>query len=348
MGLRRALAGLILACSLLASGPAPAQAVRHGLFATESNDLVRTLAVANAAGKGLLVMFETADCGFCAEMRRKVFVDPQVREFYGRYFVAVAVRVDSSAPLRDPRGAVTAPADLARRHGLAGTPAFAFYDSQGKLIARHQGALGGTADFIALGRYVRSGDYETQSFAAWRRSHAEDGFYSGEVVAQPRLDFRFSDGIGRQRRLKELRGRVVLLAFGYTQCPDVCPTTMAEMKELLHRLGPDAARVQPVFISVDAGRDTPAMMGSYAAAFDERIAAGVVDGQQLRRLQQSVGLVAERQPGSSGYSIDHSAGFFIVDPQGRLRLRSDYGQDIDLVLADLRRLLAAGRKPRTA
>lgn len=347
MGLRAILAGMVLAGALLVGGSAQAQAVRVGLFSTESHDLTRDLATANASGKGLLVMFETADCAFCAEMRRKVFVDPRVRDFFRRHFVAVAVRLDTPALLRDARGGVVPPAELARRHGLAGTPGFAFFDAQGNLIARHQGALASAADFIALGRYVNTGAYETQSFAAWRRIQAEDGFYSGEVVAQPVFDFRFSDGSGRLRRLKEMRGRVVLLAFGYTQCPDVCPTTMAEMKELLQRLGPDAVRVQPVFISVDAGRDTPAMMGSYAAAFDARIAAGVVDAPQLRRLKQSVGLVAERQPGATNYSVDHSAGFFIVDPQGRLRLRSDYGQDIDLVLADLRRLLAAGRKPHT-
>lgn len=345
MGLRQLVAGLVLACAALGAS-AQAEALRHGLFASESHDLARDLATANAAGKGLLVMFETADCDFCAEMRRKVFIDPRVREFYGRHFVAVAVRLDTQAPLRDPRGAVTAPADLARRHGLAGTPSFAFYDAQGQLSTRHQGALVRAANFIALGRYARSGDHETMSFAAWRRLHADNGFHSGEVAAQPWLDFRFSDGIGRQRHLKEWRGKVVLLAFGYTQCPDVCPTTLAEMKELLHKLGPDAARVQPVFISVDAGRDTPAMMGSYAAAFDARIAAGVVDVRQLRHLKQTIGLVAERQPGASSYGIDHSAGFYFVDAQGRLRLRSDYGQDTDLVLADLRRLLTPAGKPR--
>lgn len=334
----RMLALLVLALPLLGA------AAQDPLFGRESRDLARDLAGANAARKGLLVMFETADCPYCAEMRRKVFVRPSVLGFYRRHFADVAVRLDSGEALRDPLGADVPAAQLARRYGLAGTPGFAFFDGQGRLIARHQGALAGPADFISLGRYVRSGAYETQSFAAWRRGRGDAEFDSAIVTARPFFDFAFRDVQSRPRRLNELRGRIVLLAFGYTQCPDVCPTTMAEMQEIMHKLGADASRVQPLFISVDAERDTPAMMGSYAAAFDPRIAAGVIDAQQLDRLRKSVGLVAERQPGDNTYSIDHSAGFFILDAQGRLRLRSDYGQDTASVLADLRRLLAAGRK----
>lgn len=340
---RRRLAILVLACAVLAAAP-PAPAAAQELFAVASRDLARDLAVANAAGKGLLVMFETADCPYCAEMRRKVFARPSVLSFYRPHFADVAVRLDSGEALRDPLGASVPAAQLARRYGLAGTPGFAFFDAQGRLIARHQGALAGAADFISLGRYVRAGAYETQSFAAWRRSRGDVEFDSAIVAARPLLDFAFRDAHSRPRRLKDLRGHIVLLAFGYTQCPDVCPTTMTEMKDLLHGLGPDAGGIRPVFISVDGERDTPAVMGAYAAAFDARIVPGVIDAAQVRRLKQSVGLVAERQPNASGYSVDHSAGFFIVDAGGRLRLRSDYGQDTASVLADLRRLLAAGRK----
>lgn len=339
---RRRLAILVLACAVLGAAP-PAPAAQE-LFAVASRDLARDLAVANAAGKGLLVMFETADCPYCAEMRRKVFARPSVLSFYRPHFADVAVRLDSGEALRDPLGANVPAAQLARRYGLAGTPGFAFFDAQGRLIARHQGALAGAADFISLGRYVRAGAYETQSFAAWRRSRGDVEFDSAIVAARPLLDFVFRDAHSRPRRLKDLRGHIVLLAFGYTQCPDVCPTTMAEMQEIMQKLGADASRVRPLFISVDAERDTPAMMGSYAAAFDTRIAAGVIGARELDRLRKSVGLVAERQPGDNTYSIDHSAGFFILDAQGRLRLRSDYGQDTASVLADLRRLLAAGRK----
>jgi protein SCO1/2 len=341
--LRYLLVHLILALLLVAE-PVSASLGGSALFAHESQDLARDVARANAAGKSLLVMFETADCGYCADMRRKVFVRSNVREFYLRHFVTVSVRLDVVAPLPNPLGAAELPAELARRYGLAGTPGFAFLDRQGRLIARHQGALASPAEFVALGRYVLAGAYETQPFAAWRLSHADDAFHSGVVVAQPPLDFTFSDAHGRLHRLKDLRGQVVVLAFGYTQCPDVCPTTLTEMKELLARLGSDASRVRLVFISVDGERDTPAMLGIYTAAFDARILPGVIDAAQIRRLTQSVGLVVERQTGGASYSVDHSSGYFILDPQGRLRLRSDYGQDTASVLADLRRLLAANGK----
>ncbi len=346
MRLWRALALLVLACASVAGTPA-AQAVDRALFSVASRDLARELANARTKGKGLLVMFETADCSYCAEMRSRVFARSGVIDYFRRHFVLASVRLDDPEPIRDPQGATVSAFSLARSHGLAGTPAFAFFDTQGRLIARHQGALD-ERGFLALGRYVLAGAYETQPFGAWRRSLAGNSFNSGEVVTRPHVDFAFAGGDGRQRHLKSLRGNLVLLAFGYTQCPDVCPTTMVEMKEILLRLGPEATRVRPVFISVDAGRDTPAMMGSYAAAFDPRISAGVIDAQQLDRLRNSLGLVAERQAAGSTYSIDHSAGFFILDATGRLRLRSDYGQDIALVLADLRRLLATGGKRRSS
>lgn len=335
---------LVFAVLLLAlTVPALAADAYEALFGRESHDLAAELATANAAGKPLLVMFETADCEFCAEMRRKVFVQAAVRDFYRRNFHTVAVRLDAVAMLRDPLGVAIPPTDLARRHGLAGTPGFAFFDPQGQLLSRHQGALAGADDFLALGRYVLARAYETESFAAWRK-HAAKGFNSGIVVARPRLDFAFTDGQRQPRRLKDLRGRVVLLAFGYTHCPDVCPTTLAEMAALRKQLGPTARRVELLFVSVDAERDTPTVMGNYARAFDARIRSGVIDPVEIGRLRQSAGLVVDRQPGPTGYSVDHSAGFFILDAKGRLRLRSDYGQDVAAVLADIHRLLAMDGK----
>lgn len=329
------MARLFLLLALLLALPA-----RAALFERDSRDLAHEVAVANAAGKTLLVMFETADCTYCAEMRRKVFGLPAVRQLFERHFHAVAVRGDLTTPFLGPRGTAVPPSALAEGYGLRGTPGFAFVDRQGSLIARHQGALG-AGDFLALGRYVVAGAYENESFAAWRRHRPDTrpAFNSGEVLAAPLLDFRFTDPRGRWRQLKEFRGRIVLLAFGYTQCPDVCPTTMAEVRDILHRLGAEAARIRPLFISVDPERDTPAVLGDYAAAFDARILAGAIPPDQIKRLARSAGLVAERQAAGAGYTLDHSAGFFILDARGRLRLRSEYGQDTATVVADLRRLL---------
>ena len=157
-------------------------------------------------------------------------------------------------------------------------------------------------------------------------------------------DFTLRDHNGKERTLADFRGKAVVVFFGYTQCPDVCPTTLAALAEAMKRLGPDADRVQVVFITVDPERDTPDLLSKYVPAFDPRFLGLRGDAEQTARTAKEFKILYQKQPGSSSgsYTMDHSAGTFIFDPQGRLRLYVGLAQGPDVFTHDLRELLKTG------
>jgi protein SCO1/2 len=136
---------------------------------------------------------------------------------------------------------------------------------------------------------------------------------------------------------------VVLVFFGYTQCPDVCPTTMMELKGALQQLGADAKRVQVLFISVDPERDTRDLLASYVPAFDPDFLGLFGDAEATARTAKEFRVFYQKQSGSTpnSYTVDHTAGSYVFDAQGRVRLFVRYGQAQDLV-QDLRVLLKQG------
>jgi protein SCO1/2 len=155
-------------------------------------------------------------------------------------------------------------------------------------------------------------------------------------------DFSLPDASGQQRSLADFRGKVVVVFFGYTHCPDVCPTTLAELAETMKRLGNDASRVQVVFITVDPARDTPEVLSQYVPAFDKRFIALRGDADALAATAKDFKVIYQKQPGATpgSYTMDHSAGTYIYDPQGRLRLYVSYGQGPDVFTHDIKALLA--------
>ena len=157
-------------------------------------------------------------------------------------------------------------------------------------------------------------------------------------------DFELKDADGKQRRLADFRGKAVVLFFGYTQCPDVCPTTLAALAEAMQRLGPDADRVQVLFVTVDPDRDTPALLAQYVPAFDRRFLGLYGDADATARTAKEFKVIYQKAPGTTpgSYTMDHSAGTYIFDPQGRLRLYVSNGQGPDVFVHDLRELLRAG------
>jgi protein SCO1/2 len=151
-----------------------------------------------------------------------------------------------------------------------------------------------------------------------------------------------ADHQGQPRRLADFRGKAVVLFFGYTQCPDICPTTLAAMRDAMSLLGADAARVQVLFVTVDPLRDTPELLAQYVPWFhpdfiglwgDEATVAAVAKEFKVFYAKQ-----AGTEPGS--YSIDHTASSYAFDPQGRLRLVIRHGETPDRIAADLKLLLA--------
>ena len=154
-------------------------------------------------------------------------------------------------------------------------------------------------------------------------------------------DFALTDHTGAPRTLADYRGKVVVLFFGYTQCPDVCPTTLAMLADALQQLGPDAARVQVLFATIDPERDTRELLASYVTAFNPTFAGLSGDAEATARVAKEFKILYQKQPGRTpgSYTMDHSAGTFVFDPQGRLRLYVSYGQGADVFVHDLRLLL---------
>ena len=154
--------------------------------------------------------------------------------------------------------------------------------------------------------------------------------------------FVLPDFDGKPRTLADFAGKVTLVFFGYTQCPDACPTTMAEMASILKTLGADAARVQVVFITVDPSRDSAALLKSYVTNFRPDFIALRGDEAQTQKLIKDFKLVVEKVPGrtADAYTIDHTAGTYVYDTQGHIRLFASQSLDPALLTDDIRALQA--------
>ena len=149
------------------------------------------------------------------------------------------------------------------------------------------------------------------------------------------------DADGKPRSLADWRGKVVVVFFGYTQCPDVCPATLATLAEAMKQLGSDADRVQVLFITVDPERDTPQLLAQYVPAFDSRFLGLYGDADATARTAKEFKVIYQKVPGPTpgSYTMDHSAGSYVFDPKGRLRLFVSNGQGADVFVHDLRELL---------
>jgi protein SCO1/2 len=150
-----------------------------------------------------------------------------------------------------------------------------------------------------------------------------------------------NDQDGKPRTLAEFRGKVVAVFFGFTHCPDVCPTTLAEMAQVKKALGPDGNRFQVLFVTVDPERDTPAVLKQYVPAFDPSFIGLTGDADAIARAAKEFKIFYQKQPQKGGgYSMDHSAGTYVLDREGRPRLFAQYGQGAEAILHDVRLLLA--------
>lgn len=154
--------------------------------------------------------------------------------------------------------------------------------------------------------------------------------------------FALTDHTGKPRTLADFKGKAVVVFFGYTQCPDVCPTTMAEMATVMQKLGPLADQVQVLFITLDPERDTQQLLASYVPAFDKRFLGlrGTLD--QTAKTAKEFKVFYSKVPGTDpgSYTIDHTAGSYVFDRDGRLRLFIRHGQGPDPIVHDLRQLLS--------
>ena len=154
-------------------------------------------------------------------------------------------------------------------------------------------------------------------------------------------DFQLPDHTGQMRSMKDFAGKVVVLFFGYTQCPDVCPTTMTELAEVKKALGADGDKLQAVFVTVDPERDTPEVLKAYMANFDPSFIALRGSPEQLAAMAKDYKAYFKKADGSTpaSYTMDHSAASYIYDTKGNLRLYSRYGSGVPALVSDMQALL---------
>lgn len=168
-------------------------------------------------------------------------------------------------------------------------------------------------------------------------------FHGKETISLPdSTHFRFIDANGEKRTLEDWKGKVVLLFFGYTHCPDACPTTLFRAAQVMDILGRDAAQVQVLFVSLDPARDTPDVLKAYASAFHPSFQGLSVAPGDLPSLAQTFRIIYRIQPGSDAksYSIDHSVHTYAYDTQNRLRLSIPYQATPEEMAEDIKTLLA--------
>ena len=155
-------------------------------------------------------------------------------------------------------------------------------------------------------------------------------------------DFSLVDPDGKVRTLADFKGKVVMMFFGYTQCPDVCPTTLTEMQQVMTILGPQSDKVQVLFVTVDPQRDTAAILKQYVPAFDPRfLGLRPADDAALEKVAKDFKIYYKKVPGvsSGSYTMDHTAGSYAFDPDGRLRLYIKHAQGPETLAHDLKELL---------
>jgi len=153
-------------------------------------------------------------------------------------------------------------------------------------------------------------------------------------------ELNLTDHHGKPRTLADFRGKVVTVFFGFTHCPDACPTTMVEMAQVAKELGADADKLQVLFVTVDPERDTQKVLAQYVPSFHPAFLGLYGDAEATARAAKEFKVYFNKQqPKNGAYSVDHSAGTFILDRQGRLRLFAQYGQGAEAILHDVRLLI---------
>lgn len=154
-------------------------------------------------------------------------------------------------------------------------------------------------------------------------------------------DFALTDQNGKARSLADFKGKAVVIFFGYTQCPDVCPTTMTEMAQVMKQLGDLANQVQVLFVTVDPERDTQALLAAYVPNFDVRFLGLYGDQAATEKVAKEFKVFYQKVPGktATSYSVDHTAGSYVYDKEGRIRLFLRHGQGSEPITHDLKILL---------
>lgn len=165
-------------------------------------------------------------------------------------------------------------------------------------------------------------------------------FHARDMAAKfSQVDFRLTDQHGIPHTLADFRGKVVVMFFGYTQCPDVCPTILADLKNMMDLLGKDADKVQVLFVTLDPERDKPDMLAAYVGAFNPTFLALSGDASATAQTAKTFNITYKKHPTASGYGMDHSDGSYVIDQKGQVRLLASYPVHSNALAEDIRLLL---------
>jgi len=179
--------------------------------------------------------------------------------------------------------------------------------------------------------------------AGCERTAPAPRFHASDVTGKyPAADFHLTDHNGKPRSLGDFRGKVVVMFFGYTHCPDVCPTTLAGLAQTMRLLGKDANRVQVLFVTIDPERDTRELLAKFVPAFDPSFLGLYGDVQATAEAARNFRVDYQKHMTKSGYTMDHSTFSYLIDTEGKLRLLAGDREPADWLAQDIRLLLASG------
>lgn len=153
-------------------------------------------------------------------------------------------------------------------------------------------------------------------------------------------DFNLQDPFGKRWTLNDFKGKALMMFFGFTQCPDVCPTALARAAEISRLLGEDASRLQVVFVTIDPERDTPEMLSAYTQAFDPSFLGLTGTSEEIAKAAKEFRIYYKKVPTGSSYTMDHSSLSYVFDPEGKLRLSVSHAQSAEDCVEDIKQLLA--------
>ncbi|OVZ55514.1 cytochrome c oxidase assembly protein [Pigmentiphaga sp. NML080357] len=199
-----------------------------------------------------------------------------------------------------------------------------------------------TADFRVSRRFVLRSGAAAIAAALLAACGKKPSFNSTDVSGSDLgTDLSLTDFNGNPRTLQDFKGKVLVVFFGFVQCPDVCPTALAEFKQVKNQLGQDGERLQVVFVTVDPERDTPEILREYVTQFDPSFLGLRGDADATARVAKSFKVFYAKVPGKEpgSYTVDHTAGVYIYDPEGHLRLFARHNTGAEALTSDIRQLL---------
>ncbi|AZG10873.1 SCO family protein [Pigmentiphaga sp. H8] len=198
------------------------------------------------------------------------------------------------------------------------------------------------AEFAVSRRFVLRAGAAAVAAAMLAACEKKPSFNSTDVSGSDLgTDLSLTDSNGQARTLQDFKGKVLVVFFGFVQCPDVCPTTLAEFVQVKNSLGKDGDKVQVAFVTVDPERDTPEILRAYVTQFDPSFLGLRGDADATARVAKSFKVFYAKVPGKEpgSYTMDHTAGVYIYDPEGHLRLFARHNAGVDALASDIRQLL---------